>query len=88
MTLNSSDGQRIQYAKTKSYATMKKDDPTFIPPNAAHAPQGVFSASEKRVRDGDTDAGRPMKKEKQDDGSDDEEMEIEDDEDAPPRPPA
>ncbi|EIN10918.1 RNA-binding domain-containing protein [Punctularia strigosozonata HHB-11173 SS5] len=76
---------RIQYAKTKSYATLKKEDPNFVPPNPAHAPQGVFSASEKRGREDDSENIRPVKKEKQDDGSDDEEMEIEDDDDAPPK---
>src|ERR1700676_1874550 len=29
--------QHIDYAKSKSYATLKREDPLFVPPNSAHA---------------------------------------------------
>jgi U2 small nuclear ribonucleoprotein B'' len=66
------DYQRIQYAKSKSHATLRREDPNFVAPAALKA-QGI----EKRPRDGDTTDGRQTKKERTDD--DDEEMEIEDD---------
>lgn len=81
--------QRIQYAKTKSYATSKRDDPNFVPPSAVAA-RAVASlagpSSDKRAREEDGAAdGRPVKKEKsRGDDEDDEEMEIEEDEDAAP----
>lgn len=78
--------QRISYAKTKSYATLRKDDPNFIEPNSVHAgsvndlgskfANGV-TLSEKRPREDDTMAGRESKREKADES--DEEMEIEED---------
>jgi len=80
----------MTYAKTKSYATLKREDPTFVPPNSAHAgalsefnskfASGV-SLSEKRPRDDDGPAGREAKREKQQDS--DEEMELDDDDDEP-----
>ena len=73
---------------------MKREDPTFVPPNTAHAgalsefnskfASGV-SLSEKRARDDDGPIGRDAKREKQQDS--DEEMELEDDDDeAAPAP--
>ena len=69
---------------------MKREDPTFVPPNAAQAgalsefnskfASGV-SLSEKRPRDDDGPVGRDAKREKQQDS--DEEMELEDDDDEP-----
>lgn len=87
--------QHIEYAKTKSYATLKKEDPNFVPPNAL--PVDVkesrlangSSSSEKRRRDDQMDADeRSSKREKatEDDDDDDEEMEIEDDEDTGAKP--
>jgi len=88
---------RISYAKTKSYATMRREDPNFVPPTSAHAKSlnefnskfanGV-SINEKRPRDGDLVAGRESKRGKSDqnDDDDDDEMEIEEDDDAAPTP--
>ncbi|KDQ28919.1 hypothetical protein PLEOSDRAFT_1063645 [Pleurotus ostreatus PC15] len=73
----------IDYAKGKSYATLKREDPNFVPPTAANASALVRNAaSQKRSReDGAQDSGRQVKREKNDDDSDDEEMEIDDDDD-------
>jgi U2 small nuclear ribonucleoprotein B'' len=65
--------QHIHYAKSKSYATHRVEDPTFVPPSTANA----SSLSTKRQRDGDVVGDRPKKREKAD-GSD-EEMEIDED---------
>jgi len=69
---------------------LKREDPSFVPPNFAQAgalsefnskfASGV-SLSEKRPRDDDGPAGREAKREKQQDS--DEEMELEDDDDEP-----
>lgn len=67
---------RISYAKTKSYATSRKEDPTFVPPKSANASPLVTT---KRSREAATDGDRRTKREKH--GEDDEEMEIDDDED-------
>ena len=68
--------KRISYAKSKSYATLRREDPNFIPPNFAHA------ASAKRVREAEESNVR-AKREKVAD-ADDEEMDIEDDDEAGP----
>ncbi len=65
--------QHINYAKSKSYATLRVEDPNFVPPNTANA----SSLLTKRQRDGDVAGDRPKKREKGD-GSD-EEMEIDED---------
>jgi hypothetical protein len=67
---------------------LKREDPNFVPPKAAHAgalsefnskfASGV-SLSEKRPRDDEGPAEREAKREKQQDS--DEEMELEDDDD-------
>jgi U2 small nuclear ribonucleoprotein B'' len=81
--------QHIEYAKTKSYATMKREDPNFVPPTSVHAQgtvarlgTGVLNGDGKRLREGRTDENeRESKKERVDDDDDDgEEMEIDDDE--------
>jgi len=71
---------RISYAKTKSYATLRNEDPKFVPPSTAN-PSTLTSQNTKRARDSDPWADRPSKREKGDDS--DEEMEIEDEEDSP-----
>ncbi|KAE9410443.1 RNA-binding domain-containing protein [Gymnopus androsaceus JB14] len=72
---------RIGYAKTKSYATSRKDDPNFVPPNAANASElvrnGALDNDRKRQRDGDDEVARQKKREK---AESDDEMEIDDDE--------
>ena len=83
--------QHIEYAKSKSYATLRHEDPDFVPPTSVHvknAPNGgrllTNGAGEKRPRGDermDEDA-RDVKRERtarDADDSDDEEMEIEDD---------
>ncbi|KAI0298823.1 RNA-binding domain-containing protein [Russula brevipes] len=70
---------RISYAKSKSHATLRREDPNFIPPNFAHA------SSAKRVREAE-DSDVRAKREKVAD-EDDEEMDIDDDDEAgPPAP--
>ncbi|KAJ6520944.1 hypothetical protein B0H19DRAFT_1215212 [Mycena capillaripes] len=73
----------IAYAKTKSYATSRKDDPSFVPPTSANASALLVQnsrAEKKRQREEEAAEGeRKAKRDKGDD--DDEEMEIEDDED-------
>ncbi|KAH9849966.1 RNA-binding domain-containing protein [Lenzites betulinus] len=84
----------IEYAKTKSYATLRREDPSFVPPTSIHlknAPNArALNGSEKRQRDDrmDEDA-RESKREKTDNSDDDgEEMEIEDDDDVAAKQPA
>ncbi|KAI0368089.1 RNA-binding domain-containing protein [Pilatotrama ljubarskyi] len=80
----------IEYAKSKSYATLRREDPNFVPPTSIHAKNAPNaralngSSAEKRQRDDrmDEDA-REVKREKTDNSDDEgEEMEIEDDEEA------
>ncbi|KIM46237.1 hypothetical protein M413DRAFT_441312 [Hebeloma cylindrosporum] len=71
----------IDYAKSKSYATLRTEDPDFVPPTAANA-SALLTQNGKRTRDADTGDERQAKREKADDS--DEEMEI-DDEEEPPR---
>ncbi|KAJ7781290.1 hypothetical protein B0H16DRAFT_615151 [Mycena metata] len=74
----------IDYAKTKSYATSRKEDPSFVPPTSANANALLMQqgrADKKRQREEEaTEGERKAKRDKGDD--DDEEMEI-DDEEAP-----
>ncbi|KAG5343082.1 hypothetical protein C0989_000072 [Termitomyces sp. Mn162] len=68
----------IDYAKTKSYAILRREDPNFVPPTAVNA-SGLLT--QKRQRDDENaDGERNAKREKSED--DEEEMEI-DDEDEP-----
>ncbi|KAJ3764120.1 hypothetical protein EV360DRAFT_77692 [Lentinula raphanica] len=71
---------RIDYAKTKSYATSRRDDPNFVPPNAANAStlirNGPLDNDKKRQREGDDEVARQTKREK---AESDDEMEIDDD---------
>lgn len=80
--------QHIQYAKTKSYAILRREDPEFVPPNAVHPASkqlrnGAAVSSEKRSREDDemADGTRQGKREKPSagDDDDDDEMELEDD---------
>ncbi|KZT29310.1 RNA-binding domain-containing protein [Neolentinus lepideus HHB14362 ss-1] len=72
---------RIHYAKTKSYATLRREDPNFIPPAAAAVHNAGVAASEKRARDDDMNVDERASKKERADDEDGEEMEIEDDED-------
>ncbi|TDL29520.1 RNA-binding domain-containing protein [Rickenella mellea] len=81
----------IEYARSKSYATLRRDDPNFIPPTLSKMQNGTTStngislhATEKRPREEDesADGTRHVKREKADDDDDDEEMELEDDEES------
>lgn len=86
--------QRITYAKSKSYATSRREDPNFVPPTAVHANQNAallekvtVSSIDKRRRDEDMADGQPKpkrEKSQEEDSSDGEEMEIDEDEDAAP----
>jgi len=71
---------RISYAKAKSYATLRREDPNFVPPNAANASSLVVSQQPKRQREGAEkgDEERQVKREKP--GEDEEEMEIDEEE--------
>ncbi|KAF5331728.1 hypothetical protein D9611_007722 [Ephemerocybe angulata] len=70
----------IAYAKSKSYATLSREDPDFVPPTAANASSVLQNG--KRAREEDATEQRQAKREKSDEDSD-EEMEIEDDDDVP-----
>jgi len=73
--------KHVDYAKSKSYATLQREDPNFVPPTAANA-SSLVPQNAKRPRDSDTgDSDRHSKREKPDDS--DEEMEIDDDEETP-----
>ncbi|KAG1753979.1 uncharacterized protein EDB91DRAFT_1100980 [Suillus paluster] len=84
---------RITYAKSKSYATSRKEDPKFVPPTSVHANQDIaslakvtVSSADKRRRDEDMADGQPKsKREKSEDDSDGEEMEIDEDEEPAPQ---
>ncbi|KAN0128590.1 spliceosomal protein [Lactarius tabidus] len=69
---------RISYAKTKSHATLRRDDPNFVPPNFAHA------SSAKRVREAEESELRSKRERAGDE--DGEEMDIDDDDEADPAP--
>ncbi|KIM68585.1 hypothetical protein SCLCIDRAFT_1208779 [Scleroderma citrinum Foug A] len=80
---------RISYAKTKSYATSRREDPEFVPPTSVHARPDVarigkftVSSLDKRQRTEDSADGQPQAKrdKSQDDSDDGEEMEIDEDE--------
>jgi U2 small nuclear ribonucleoprotein B'' len=77
--------QRIDYAKTKSFATLRREDPNFVPPSSIHA-NSLSQAQQngKRPRDGAYADGEPSAKREKADESD-EEMEIEDDDDSAPQ---
>ncbi|OCH92203.1 RNA-binding domain-containing protein [Obba rivulosa] len=78
----------IEYAKTRSYATLQREDPNFVPPTTVHAQHTsglngrlANGSAEKRPREDRMDEDAPgAKREKVD--ADEEEMEIEDDDDA------
>ncbi|KAF8639435.1 hypothetical protein AX16_010290 [Volvariella volvacea WC 439] len=72
----------IDYAKTKSYATLKREDPNFVPPTSVHASSLLNQKLEKRLREDDAD-GRAVKREKGDD--EEEEMEIDDEDESTPQ---
>ncbi|KAK7049574.1 hypothetical protein VNI00_005605 [Paramarasmius palmivorus] len=76
---------RIDYAKTKSYATSRREDPNFVPPNSVNASALVAqngTGGKRQREDGATGEEPQSKKERSD--SDDEEMEIDDDDDNTP----
>lgn len=79
--------QHINYAKSKSYATLKREDPNFVQPNSANASQRVLQneritiSSDKRQRDEEEEEERQAKREKGDE-DDEEEMEIDEDEES------
>ncbi|KAH9938320.1 RNA-binding domain-containing protein [Fomitopsis serialis] len=77
---------RIEYAKSKSYATLQREDPTFIPPTSVHAKNvtnGKQANGEKRQREDRMDEDGPQAKRERNDDEDGEEMEIDDDDEGP-----
>ncbi|KAI0729329.1 RNA-binding domain-containing protein [Fomitopsis betulina] len=81
---------RIEYAKTKSYATLQREDPNFITPTIVRATNAASSArnGEKRQRDDRMDEDGPQAKRERNDDEDGEEMEIEDDDEVSKQTPA
>ncbi|KAJ7179941.1 hypothetical protein C8R43DRAFT_971254 [Mycena crocata] len=74
----------IDYAKTKSYATSRKEDPSFVPPTSANASALIVQngrAEKKRQREEEVAEGERKAKRDKGDDDDDEEMEIDDEED-------
>jgi RNA recognition motif-containing protein len=76
----------IDYAKSKSHATLRKEDPSFVPPSSANASaiatRNGKVATEKRRRDEDTPDGEPQLKRERGDDNDEEEMEIDEEEES------
>ncbi|KAI0248810.1 RNA-binding domain-containing protein [Lactifluus subvellereus] len=70
----------ISYAKSKSYATLRREDPNFILPSFAHA------TSAKRVREAEESDVRAKREKAADE--DGEEMDIDDDDEAGPPVPS
>jgi hypothetical protein len=81
--------QHIEYAKTKSYATLQKEDPNFVHPSLSKQPSPATAlangvAAEKRAReDDDTDGERDRKRGRPENEEETDEMEIEDEEGRP-----
>lgn len=80
--------QHINYAKSKSYATSRREDPNFVPPTSAYSrPEAAqigkitVSLVDKRQRDDDTTDDHPNAKREKSQGSDSDEEEMEIDED-------
>jgi U2 small nuclear ribonucleoprotein B'' len=77
---------RIDYAKSKSWATLRREDPSFVPPTSANASAIVSQKNkaghDKRQRDEDMADGEPGSKREKASDEDDEEMEIDDDEES------
>jgi len=76
----------IDYAKTKSYATLRREDPNFVPPTSANAGPFVNQNNrvEKRQWDGEAGGDRATKREKGD-SEDEEEMEIDEEDESAPK---
>ena len=77
--------QHIEYAKSKSYATLQKEDPNFVHPSLSQtAPAANFAngvSAEKRTReDDDAENERERKREKSGNDAEEDEMEIEEEE--------
>lgn len=72
--------KHIDYAKLKSYATLRNEDPDFVPPTAANA-SALLTQNKKRTKEANVGDERQAKREKVDDS--DEEMEIDDEEELP-----
>lgn len=85
------DEKHIHYAKTKSYALIKREDPDFVPPNPVGVSReqngpSTSNGVEKRSREEDADtAARQVKREKPSGAEDGDEMELEDDNDEEPQ---
>jgi U2 small nuclear ribonucleoprotein B'' len=82
----------IKYAKTKSYATLRREDPEFVSPSMITGSASISMQNlrvsdsqqqlKKRPREDENATEEPKKKKEKQEGDDsDEEMEIEDDDD-------
>jgi len=81
---------RISYAKTRSYATLRREDPNFIPPNAVNAsPLAMQMQASKRPREETAKGGAERQAKRGRSEEDEEEMEIDEDEESgkPASPP-
>ncbi|KAF7332170.1 Spliceosomal protein [Mycena kentingensis (nom. inval.)] len=79
---------RIAYAKSKSYATSRREDPNFVAPTSANASAFLTQngrADKKRPREDGQEEGPSAKRDKADNDDDDDEMEIEEDDDEQPQ---
>jgi len=70
----------LDYAKTKSYATSRREDPYFVPPTAANASAVVTQNAKRQREEENQDGERNTKRDKSEE--DEEEMEIDDEEDS------
>ncbi|KAF8529204.1 RNA-binding domain-containing protein [Hysterangium stoloniferum] len=70
----------IEYAKTKSYATLQKEDPNFVHPGLSQRPAALNGADKRLREDDDLEGDRYRKREKIEDEGEVDEMEIEDEE--------
>jgi hypothetical protein len=80
LPLTGANSQHISYAKSKSYATLRREDPNFITPSFAHA------STAKRVREAEELDVRAKREKAADE--DDEEMDIDDDDEVGPTTPS
>ncbi|CAL1701059.1 unnamed protein product [Somion occarium] len=79
--------QHIQYAKSRSYATFRKEDPNYVPPTSFHAKEtisrlgnGLVAVNGQKRQVDRIDEGERESKRERTEENEDEEMEIEEDE--------
>jgi len=72
--------KHIAYAKTKSHATSRREDPMFVAPKSANASALLYQNGKRQRDEENVDGERNPKREKSEE-KDDEEMEIDDEDD-------